>query len=228
MRLPQPRGAARPIALSYRTPSTLRASLRSWARAGLLRLVSERLMLLNDPLPIDVQLSLDHGFEVLTPDELETVRPARTAKKNVLTIGSAFYHGLVRATSDYVLFLEKDFVADTALSERAWREQLLTAITLLDQGAAVVRLRSRKDQGCGTFRMCKDDANKPNWQGASTMARRRNWWSFYCADWKKPGAGVVADCAAGSAPLFRCFTSWDSNWSLNAVMVHREVRVRRA
>ena len=37
-------------------------------------------------------------------------------------------------------------VADTALSERAWREQLLTAITLLDQGAAVVRLRSRKDQ----------------------------------------------------------------------------------
>ena len=140
------------------------------------------------------------------------------------SLRSAFYHGLVRATSDYVLFLEKDFVADTALSERAWREQLLTAITLLDQGAAVVRLRSRKDQGCGTFRMCKDDANKPNWQGASTMARRRNWWSFYCADWKKPGAGVVADCASGSAPLFRCFTSWDSNWSLNAVMVHREAR----
>ena len=107
-------------ALAYSAPF-LAGIFLGGPRAGLLRLVSERLMLLNDPLPIDVQLSLDHGFEVLTPDELETVRPARTAKKNVLTIGSAFYHGLVRATSDYVLFLEKDFVADTSLSERQWR-----------------------------------------------------------------------------------------------------------
>jgi len=163
------------VALSYRTPATLRASLRSWATSGLLGLVSERLMLLNDPLPIDVALSLEHGFEVLTPDNLETVKPNRMAKKNVLTIGSAFYHTLVRARSDYVIFLEKDFAADTGLSERQWREELLTAISLLDQGIAVVRLRSRKDQGCGTFRMCENDANKPNWQGKTTMARRRNW-----------------------------------------------------
>ena len=47
-------------------------------------------------------------------------------------------------------------------------------------------------------------------------------WSFYCADWQRRGEGVVADCASGTAPLFRCFTSWDSNWSLNAVIVHRE------
>ena len=40
------------------------------------------------------------------------VNPKRRAGPNKLTIGSALYHALQHATSDYVLFLEKDFAID--------------------------------------------------------------------------------------------------------------------
>jgi len=66
----------------------------------------------------------------------------------------------------------------------------------------------------------------PDWQATTTFDRRRNWWSFYCQKFKKPQA--VADCAVGNVALektngilYRCFTSWDSNWSLNAVIFDR-------
>lgn len=61
----------------------------------------------------------------------------------------------------------------------------------------------------------------PAWNGQTTFARRRNWWSFYCPEFKRPGS--VADCATvAEKAATRCFTSWDSNWSLNAVLVDRK------
>ena len=60
----------------------------------------------------------------------------------------------------------------------------------------------------------------PDWKAQTTFGRRRNWWSFYCPEFSRPGS--VADCETGGDVQLRCFTSWDSNWSLNAVLVDRE------
>jgi len=90
-----------------------------------------------------------------------------------------------------------------------------------------VRLRSTRDQGCSGFRACASGANKPDWSGKSTRARRRNWLSFYCDDANHPPS-AVADCiSSGRSVRFRCFTSRDSNWSLNAVMVHRRAMLEQ-
>ena len=106
--------------------------------------------------------------------------------------------------------------------------------------------------GCSGFRTCKGQANRPEWGGQTTRARRRNWLSFYCdapSDTGKVPSGLVANCvgpsrqaaqlaarsaaiadertAASEPPRFKCFTSWDSNWSLNAVMVHRRAALEQ-
>ena len=219
------------IALSYRTPSTLQNAMQSWRRSGLLQLTAEKIAILNDPLPIDVAIAQRHGFQVFEPNKMPGVR---MAKKNVITIGTAFFHGLAMSKSDYVLFLEKDFKIDTTLAFEEIKKELLAAIWLLEKGIPIVRLRSRKEQGCGTFRECQNGANKPNWVGETTMKRRRNWWSFYCdrteiePNIRKVGANLddrMADCL--DSPNFRCFTSWDSNWSLNAVIVRRDAMLRQ-
>ena len=36
---------------------------------------------------------------------------------NVVTIGAAFYYALEMLESEYVIFLEKDFMADTTLTK---------------------------------------------------------------------------------------------------------------
>ena len=218
------------VALSYRTPATLRRSVRSWLETGLLHVVDERIALLNDPTPAEKAICLRHGFDIASPADLvKTYKEPflRTVKRDVFTIGAAFAAGLVRASSKYVLFLEKDFAMDETLKQNHIIDELTASIAMLQRGAALVRLRSLKDQGCGTFRRCKNDANMPNWRGQTTFERRRNWWSFYCKDFHRPGS--VADCAVGSSQVsktngihFRCFSSWDSNWSLNAVLVDRE------
>ena len=56
----------------------------------------------------------------------------------------------------------------------------------------------------------------PQWNGRTTFERRRNWWSFYCRDFQN---NRVADCASYAGSSMRCFSAWDSNWSLNAVLV---------
>ena len=248
------------VTLSYRTPGTLRRSVRSWLEAGLLHVVDERIALLNDPAPAEVAICIRYGFDVKRPSDfvekkdwpgLENLEKhimlrnttttsseseeswrtpkllLRTVKRNVFTIGAAFAAALVGATSRYVLFLEKDFAMDETLKQNHVIDELALSILMLKRGAAIVRLRSIKDQGCGSFRRCQNDANAPNFKGKSTFERRRNWWSFYCKSFSKPDS--VADCAVGaSGPIhntkglhFRCFTSWDSNWSLNAVLVDR-------
>jgi hypothetical protein len=220
------------IALSYRTPSTLQNSMQSWMESGLLRLVAEKIAILNDPLPIDVAIAQRHGFVIVEPKHMGP--DVKMAKKNVITIGTAFYHGLAMSSSDYVLFLEKDFKMDVTLEFSEIKRQLLAAVLLLERGISIVRMRSRKEQGCGTFRECRKGANKPNWSGETTMKRRRNWWSFYCdrdefeLKVRQDGLNLderMAQCI--DAPNYRCFTSWDSNWSLNAVIVRRSAMLRQ-
>lgn len=108
-----------------------------------------------------------------------------------------------------------------------YQKELLTAAMMLKRGAEIVRLLSRKSQGCGTFKDCSHggihlDASDPR-------ERLRNWFSFYCRD--HPGTSeIVNDCTdweEGQVPAYRCFTSWDSNWSLNAVMVKKSTMISK-
>lgn len=74
-------------------------------------------------------------------------------------------------------------------------------------------------------------------RSGGSWATRNNWWNFYCAGFQR--AGRVADCLArgsnatlagdgtsaaavgATPPGFRCYTSEDANWSLNAAMLNR-------
>ena len=209
------------VALSYRTPATLRNSMLSWRDSGLLSFVDERILMLNDPAPSEVALGLKHGFEVLLPSDIQKrIGPQmpRQVKREVLTIGAAFAAACAVSTSTHVLFLEKDFAVAPGTSLDDVASELAAAVVAAKRGAAVVRLRSIQDQGCGTFRRCQDNRNMPQWNGRTTFERRRNWWSFYCRDFQN---NRVADCASYAGSSMRCFSAWDSNWSLNAVLVDR-------
>ena len=81
----------------------------------------------------------------------------------------------------------------------------------------IVRLQSRKAQGCGTFLSCKNPIISPS-SNSHGLGRLYYWFTLYC-----PGtydSSIGESCL--SSQLFLCFTSRDSNWSLNAVMVKRE------
>jgi hypothetical protein len=58
------------VALSYHTPMTLLNSMRSWKQSGLLDMVTERVAILNDPLPQEVAIALEHGFRIVQPREV--------------------------------------------------------------------------------------------------------------------------------------------------------------
>eukprot|EP01032_Pedospumella_encystans_P011040 gene11040-12872_t len=205
--------------LSYHTPKTLINSLRTWNTSGLLDMVAERVAVLNDPLPAEHAMALHHGFEVLQPKDVPN---GKTAKPNVFTIGAAFYYTLQHVKSEYLLFLENDFKMDTELSRQQIQAQLVAAAGMLRDGAEVVRLMSRKYQGCGTFKTC--DHHGIHLDSSDPGHRNRNWYSFYCRG--HPGsAPYVADCL--HEPDFRCFTSWDTNWTLNAVMVKKSTMLTK-
>lgn len=130
-------------ALSYRTPRTLVNSMRSWNESGFLHLMNERVALLNDPLVVDRAIAAAHGFELKEPSHFEG---AKTSRPNVFTIGAAFYHVLTLLRSDFVVFLENDFKIDSSLSVETIAQELLAAAGMLERGAEVVRLLSRKYQ----------------------------------------------------------------------------------
>ena len=234
------RGGIGLATVSYRRPMTLLNSLRSWHDSGLLDLMQDRLAILNDPLPAEVNMAKHFGLRTIQPDEMLRTRPNR---KNVITIGVAFYEALHRLDTDYVLFLENDFKVDPALSVEEIAGELLAATAMLDRGAQIVRLQSRKGQGCGTFKAC-DHESVNHLRSPVPKKRVRNWMSFYCkhppnsAD-GRAAAPHVSDCIPASSsevkspkrpssqskqptPEYRCFSSADSNWSLNAVLVNRK------
>jgi len=71
--------------------------------------------------------------------------------------------------------------------------------------------------------------------GKYMSERRRNWYAFYCDDFKPPFSGLVADCVTPvpfanktllnrkRRPHFKCFTSEDSNWFVCACVSNSNV-----
>lgn len=78
---------------------TLINSMRTWNSSGFLQLMSENHIILNDPLPSEYSMSLDHNIKILQPKDIKN---AKMAKPNVLTIGAAFYYALENINSEYV------------------------------------------------------------------------------------------------------------------------------
>ena len=245
------------VALSYQTPRSLLNSMKTWKQTGLLEMVQERLAILNAPAPQELAMSAEHGFTIHQPKDFAASSAegdglVRTSKPNVITIGAAFYAAMKLSTSEYVLFLEKDFKMDLELSKAEIQAELLAAAGMLERGHEIIRLMSRKGKGCGTFKECGH-----NWAPSPVAGgpdRKRNWYSFYCPGFKgsepyvkdcmghpkdardddktcddarsKTGTGTVLpkECAV---PRYRCFSSWDSNWSVNAVLVKRSSMLSR-
>lgn len=209
------------VALSYRSPMSLVNSVRTWKQSGLLDMVHEKKMILNDPLPQDIAIALENDFDIIEPNDIPNVKKS---KDNVLTIGAGFYYALEQSPhSEYVLFLENDFKIDTEMGREDIMSQLVAAAGMLERGAEIVRLQSRKAKGCGTFKEC-GHAFRPS-PNAGGPDRKRNWYSFYCPDFHgtEPYVDNCLDVAGG----FRCFTSWDSNWSVNAILVKRSTFMKK-
>jgi hypothetical protein len=49
---------------------TLANTVRTWNSSGLLDMMSERVALLNDPLPQEHAIALQHGFDILQPKNI--------------------------------------------------------------------------------------------------------------------------------------------------------------
>jgi len=234
-------------------------------------MADERLLVANDPLDEEVALGLLYGFEVVQP---HSIRGARMVRRNVVTIGEAFSLGLRRMRSEHILFLENDFPLHQSVGVSQLAAELAGASEMLERGASVVFLRSRKQQGCDSFLPCSRPGSRSWVASGNSWATRNNWWSFYCPAFKRRGrvatclaskggrggggrgggrgagggrrrqrrssaasveeppdarrgrrgaAAAAASSSAADEPLgFRCFTSEDSNWTLNAALLHRE------
>lgn len=119
--------------LSWRQPKTLRNSLESYQRNGLLDLAAQKLIFFNEVSAEDVKIAKEFGFEVLS------------AKKNI-GIGIPFQKLVEHATGKYFLFLENDFmlVENAAIT----RQRLEEAIRLIEKdGISAVRMRHRYHYG---------------------------------------------------------------------------------
>lgn len=89
------------VALSYHSPLTLLNSMRTWQASGLLDLVAEKIIILNDPMPEEMAIALDFGFRIVQPRDMKPT--SKMAKPNVWTIGAAFHYALRLISSEYVV-----------------------------------------------------------------------------------------------------------------------------
>lgn len=215
------------VVVNLRSPFSLLNSLQSWARSGLLGMVDEAVAILSQASAVEVAMCESFGVRVVQPRHM-SIPEAHKRKRNLLTLGSAFYHGLRLARNDHVLFLESDFEMDPEASLGHVHEQLLGAVGLLDRGASLVRLSSRKNMGAHSFPHCAEQPLVVSSDPSDVLLRKRNWFRFYCPTERVKENGHSLDDHVSSCltlPVggsqFKCFTSRDSGWSLNACMVRK-------
>ena len=121
------------VGLSFQTPGTLLNSMISWDESGLLDVSAQNLLILNDPHPGEVALGLDYGFRVVQPKDIPSVK-MNPKLDNVVTIGAAFYYAMEMMSTDYVVFLEKDFMADVTISREKFMSEILAGMEVRGRG----------------------------------------------------------------------------------------------
>lgn len=114
--------------VSWRAPKSLRNSMESWRAGGLLDIADERMIFLNSPTPEDVAIARDFNFDIYTTEERDG---------NIMA-GPSLAYLAGNTSSDYILFLEKDFVLSAGSKEEMMVE-MYAGITHLARGVDVYR-----------------------------------------------------------------------------------------
>jgi hypothetical protein len=205
------------VAVTWRAPLSLRNSMESWRRGGLLDVVDERMLFINSPSEEDRAIAVEYGFDVYTTEE----------RGGNIMAGPALAYLVGNSSADYVLFMEKDFVlsADAPTMKR----ELYTGVQHLARGVDVYRLRGKTDHPAEGMPDCCAKADPPTcpynsgWKSAGYFADHMNWLFIFCEPNILDAAnGRVAMCTREpAAPDSYCFTSGESNWSNNPVLFPR-------
>ena len=204
--------------ITWAAPLSLRNSMESWRRGGLLDIVDERMIFINSPTEEDRGIAKEYGFDVYTTPE----------RGGNIMAGPALAYLMGNATAEHVLFMEKDFVLS---SDRATMlREVYHAQHLLARGVHVVRLRGKTDFPAEGMPDCCAAATPPNcpftskWRSGGYFGDHMNWLHIFCdPDPLESGFGRVAKCASEpSAPDTYCFGSSDSNWSNNPLIMSRD------
>lgn len=211
------------IVVNYRSPFSLLNSLLTWQSSGLLDMVDDKIAILSEASDIEIAICKSFGLRIVQPSKVG-IPSEHKLREDALSIGAAFYYGLQYIRNDYVLFLESDFSMDTELSKESIYSELLSSVVLLERGSALVRLSSRKNMGTFSFHDCRNNHKFVLANDKDALSRRRNWYNFYCPTKNQKKNGMpfdraVTDCL--TSPKYKCFTSRDSNWSLNACMIRK-------
>ena len=213
--------ARRTIALgvvTYRAPESLRHSLESWRRSGLLDLVDERMVFANDPSAVDVALAKEFGLDFYATGEFGG---------NVM-IGGAVTYLVGNATADYLLLLEKDFPFAPEVEGNAHNSmrEIFAGVQLLSRGVAdIYRLRGALDFPSEGYRDCchNECPGYSRWASKGRWVDHQNYLSIYCEpNVVNISRGRAAQCAAEpSAPDVFCYSSSDSAYSNNPTLISR-------
>lgn len=141
--------------LSWRQPRTLRHSLESYKRQGLLDMVQEKVIFFNECTSEDRRIAARYGFKVLG------------SKRNI-GIAKAFQELVKAASCRYFLFLENDFML--VENEGICEKELLAAIAALDDGISCVRLRHQHHYGDPNYWLQKVWDGRKNLEEANLNA----------------------------------------------------------
>lgn len=201
-------------AVTWRAPLSLRNSMESWRRGGLLDIVDERMLFINSPTDEDYAIAKEYDFDVYTTEE----------RNGNIMAGPSLGYLAGNSSSDYILFMEKDFVlsADRDTTTR----EMYTAVQHLARGVDVYRLRGKSDWPAEGMPDCCIKADPPTcpynsqWKSGGYFSDHMNWLFIFCDPNILDSAnGRVAQCTSEpNAPTSYCFTSGETNWSNNPVL----------
>jgi hypothetical protein len=208
-------------AVTWKAPLSLRNSLESWKRGGLLDLVDERMLFINSPSDEDLLIAKEYDFDIYTTNEHDG---------NIMA-GPALAYLVGNSTSDIILFMEKDFVL--SVDRETTMRELYTGIQHLARGVDLYRLRGKSDWPAeGMPNCCEEPLNgaKPNcpysssWKSGGYFSDHMNWLYIFCdPNILESANGRVAKCTSEpSAPDSYCFTSGETNWSNNPAIFGRD------
>jgi hypothetical protein len=209
-------------AVTWLAPLSLRNSMESWDRNGLLDVVDEKMIFINSPQPMDHEIAAEFDFDVYETDE---------HNGNIMAGPSiAYLNG--NSSSDFILFMEKDF--ELTSDKATMMREMWLGVQLLSRGVDVYRLRGKTDFPAEGMPDCcapkPPEQERPtcpyhsSWKSAGYFSDHMNWLFIYCdPDIMEHSNGRLAHCTQEPAdPDSYCYTSGETNWSNNPVLFRRD------
>lgn len=177
--------------VSYHAPKSLHNSMKSWQRNGLLDVAEEKFIFLNAPTRQDLAVANHFGFRVFTT-------PLHGG--NVMA-GPALAFLVGNSTSDYILFLEKDF--ELSSTKDTMLDEMWTAYQHLVRGVDLYRLRGRSDWPTEGMPDCCAKRDPPacpydsKWRRSGGFGDHMSWLRVFCdPDVVANSHGRVAQCTS--------------------------------